>query len=180
MTPKGIVVVDSELGKSIIFRFQLLNFGSVAVLCLGDWCWWFLNMGVQRKMPFEDEDIHCCIANFGGWDPQQRGQVVSPLRLVAFYIWFPTLFFLGGGFQYCISQKGCQNQSTKLKDFHFSCSRLGLFRVVRFLEITLDLGSSCCLAFQIQEYLGHKNLGRNPNFGDVGKNLSSWKKTSNI
>ena len=37
-----------------------------------------------------------CIAIFRGWDPQQSGQVVSPLRLVAFYIWFPTQFFLGG------------------------------------------------------------------------------------
>ena len=42
--------------------------------------------GSAAKNVIEDEDIHCCIANFGGWDPQQRGQVVSPLRLVAFYI----------------------------------------------------------------------------------------------
>ena len=130
-------------------------------------------MGVQRKMSFDDEDIHFASLFLGAGihNKAAKWSVHSGWLL---FIFDSLLSFFWEGFQYCISQKGCQNQSTKPKDFHFSCSnRLGLFRVARFLEITLDLGSSCCLAFQIEEYLGHKNLGRNPNFGDVGKNLSS-------
>ena len=46
-------------------------------------------MGVQGKMSFEDE--HCY---FWGWDPpQQRGQVVSPLRLVVLIMIPYSVFF---------------------------------------------------------------------------------------